>query len=160
MVDDTAAALRFFSDLNVIFYYPSILPNVVFANPQPLLNIITEIIKHISYDTDNAQANDPLFIMASEKGIISVKLIDWMKQHFPQAYKPSMFEANDLMALLLHLGIVSKYNNDYFMPSLLKGLDTRGIEASLSQCPYILTLLNHVQCIMKNDGLSLEHSDF
>ena len=50
-------------------------------------------------------------------------------------YKPSMFEAHDLIALLLHLGIVSKCNKDYFMPSLLKGLDTRGIEASLSQHP-------------------------
>ena len=135
MVDDTAAALKFFSDLNVILYYPSILPNVVFTNPQSLLNIFTEIIKRIAYDTDNAQANDPLFIRACEEGIISIKLIDWIKQHFPQAYKPSMFEAHDLIGLLLHLGIVSKYNNDYFMPSLLKGLDTRGIEASLSLHP-------------------------
>ena len=134
MVDDTAAALKFFSDLNVILYYQDILPNVVFTNPQSLLNIVTEIIKHINYDTDTL-ANDPLFIRAYEEGIISVKLIDWMKQHFPQAYKPSMFEAHDLISLLLHLGIVSKYNNDYFMPSLLKGLDTRGIEASLSLHP-------------------------
>ena len=135
MVDDTAAALKFFSDLNVILYYPSILPNVVFTNPQSLLNIVTEIIKYIAYDTDDAQANDPLFIKAYEEGIISVKLIDWIKQHFPQAYKPSMIEAHDLIGLLLHLGIVSKYINDYFMPSLLKGLDTRGIEASLSLHP-------------------------
>ena len=135
MVDDTAAALKFFSDLNVILYYPSILPNVVFTNPQLLINIVTEIIKHIKYDTNNALFGDPLFIRAYEEGIVSVKLIDWMKQHFPQAYKPSMFEAHDLIGLLLHLGIVSKYNNDYFMPSLLRGLDTRGIEVSLSLHP-------------------------
>ena len=135
MVDDTAAALKFFSDLNVILYYQDILPNVVFTNPQSLLNIVTEIIKHIKYDTNNPQVNDPLFIRAYDKGIISVKLIDWMKQHFPQAYKPSMFEAHDLIGLLLHLGIVSKYHNDYFMPSLLTGLGTRDIEASQSQHP-------------------------
>ena len=133
--DDIAAALKFFSDLNVILYYQDILPNVVFTNPQSLLNIVTEIIKQIAYDTDNAQANDPLFIRAYEEGIISVKLIDWMKQHFPQAYRPSLFEAHDLIGLLLHLGIVSTYNNDYFMPSLLRGLGTRDIEASLSQHP-------------------------
>ena len=132
MVDDTAAALKFFSDLNVILYYPSILPNVVFTNPQSLLNIVTRIIKHIVYETDNLQADDPLFVTAREEGIISVKLLDWMKL---QIYKPSMFEAHDLIGLLLHLGIVSKYNNDYFMPSLLRGLDTRDIEVSLSLHP-------------------------
>ena len=135
MMEDTAAALQFFSDLNVILYYPSILPNVVFTNPQALLNIVTEIIKCILYDTDGVQANDPLFIRAREKGIFSVKLLDLLKQDFPHVYKPSLFEVHDLIALLLHLGIVSKYNKDYFMPSLLKGLDTRGIEASLSQHP-------------------------
>ena len=133
MVDDTAAALKFFSDLNVILYYQDILPNVVFTNPQSLLNIVTRIIKHIKYDTDIDA--DPLFIRAREEGIISVKLLDWMKQDFSQVYRPSMFEACDLIGLLLHLGIVSKYNNDYFMPSLLRGLDTRGIEASLSLHP-------------------------
>ena len=135
MMEDTAAALQFFSDLNVILYYPSILPNVIFTNPQALLNIVTEIIKCIVYGTDGVEANDPVFISACEEGIISVKLLDLLKQDFPQVYKPSMFEAHDLIALLLHLGIVSKYNKDYFMPSLLKGLDTRGIEASLSQHP-------------------------
>eukprot|EP00731_Ephydatia_muelleri_P024038 Em0016g309a len=135
MEDDTAAALKFFSDLNSILYYPSILPNVVFTNPQCLLNIITEIIKYIVYNTDSALVNDPLFISARNEGIISVKLIDLMKQDIPQVFKPSMIEAHDLIALLLHLKIVSKHNSDFFMPSLLRGLDTKGIEVSLSKHP-------------------------
>eukprot|EP00731_Ephydatia_muelleri_P024053 Em0016g324a len=114
MEDDTAAALKFFSDLNSILYYPSILPNVVFTNPQCLLNIITEIIKYIVYNTDSALVNDPLFISARNEGIISVKLIDLMKQDIPQVFKPSMIEAHDLIALLLHLKIVSKHNSDFF----------------------------------------------
>ena len=135
MEDDTAAALKFFSDLNSILYYPSILPNVVFTNPQCLLNIITEIIKYIVYNTDSALVNDPLFISARNEGIISVKLIDLMKQDIPQVFKPSMIEAHDLIALLLHLKIVSKHNSDFFMLSLLRGLDTKGIEVSLSKHP-------------------------
>ena len=130
------AALQFFSDLNVILYYPSILPNVVFPSPQAFLNIVRAIIKKcILYDTDGVQANDPLFIRAREEGIISVKLLDSLKQDFPCVYKPSIFEARGLVALLLHLGIVSKCNKDYIMSLLLKGLDTRGIEASLSKHP-------------------------
>ena len=68
MVDDTAAALKFFSDLNVILYYQDILPNVVFTNPQSLLNIVTEIIKQIKYDTNNVKAKDPLAIYKSLRG--------------------------------------------------------------------------------------------
>ena len=49
MKDDTEAALIFFSNLNVILYYPTVLPNVVFVNPQSLLNIITNVIKYIIY---------------------------------------------------------------------------------------------------------------
>ena len=46
MGEDTKAALKFFSDLNVILYYP-VLPNVVFTNPQSFLNIVTEIIERL-----------------------------------------------------------------------------------------------------------------
>ena len=51
------------------------------------------------------------------------------------ASEPSLLKSQDQIDLLLHLKIVSKCNNDRFMPSLLKGLDTRGIEASLSLHP-------------------------
>ena len=129
--EDTEIVLKFFSDLNVILYYPSILPNVVFTNPQSLLNIITEIVKQISY------SNDAIFIQARKKGIISPRLLNCMMLDFPHmASEPwTLFKSQDLIGLLLHLRIVSKCNNDYFMPSLLKGLDTRGIEASLSLHP-------------------------
>ncbi|KAL5483958.1 hypothetical protein EMCRGX_G020379 [Ephydatia muelleri] len=132
MVDDTEAAILFFSDLNVVLYYPSILPNVVFMNPQSLLNIITEIIKHIVYGVNCTQPSDAIFVRARKEGIISLKLLE---QDFMHLFKPQMFEAQDLINLLLYLRIVSKCKCDYFMPSLLKGLDAKGIEASLSQHP-------------------------
>ena len=132
MRDDTKAALKFFSDLNVILYYP-VLPNVVFTNPQSFLNIVTEIIKQIVYNKSGSK--DPSYSRARKEGIISVKLIDLMKLDFPQTFKSSIFEAKDLISLLLHLGVVSKCNDEYFMPLLLKGLDTKGIETILSQHP-------------------------
>lgn len=131
MVDDTKAALKFFSDLNVIMYYPQI-PNVVFTNPQSFLNIVTQIIVQIVY---NKGSKDPLFSRARNEGIISVKLIDLLKLDFPLALKLSRFEAKDLISLLHHLGIVSECNSEYFMPSLLKGQETKAIEMTLSQHP-------------------------
>ena len=78
MLDDTEAALMFFSDLNIILYFPSVLPNVVFTNPQTLLNIITEIVKRDIYVGDSS-AKEPEFVRACEEGIISLKLLEMMQ---------------------------------------------------------------------------------
>ena len=42
------AALQYFDDLNIFIYYPSILPEVVFSNPQIILDKVTELV-HFSY---------------------------------------------------------------------------------------------------------------
>ena len=49
------AALQYFDNLNIFLYYPFILPEVVFSNPQVLLDKITELV-HFSYSlrSDNS----------------------------------------------------------------------------------------------------------
>ena len=42
------AALEYFDNLNIFLYYPSVLSEVVFSNPQILLNKVTELV-HFSY---------------------------------------------------------------------------------------------------------------
>ena len=42
------AALQYFDDLNIFLYYPSVLPEIVFSNPQILLDKVTELV-HFSY---------------------------------------------------------------------------------------------------------------
>ena len=42
------AALQYFDDLNIFLYYPSVLPELVFSNPQILLDKVTELV-HFSY---------------------------------------------------------------------------------------------------------------
>ena len=39
------AALDYFHELNIILYYPSILPNVVFVSPQVIVDKVTELIE-------------------------------------------------------------------------------------------------------------------
>eukprot|EP00731_Ephydatia_muelleri_P032399 Em0023g906a len=99
MKDDTEAALIFFSNLNVILYYPTVLPDVVFVNPQSLLNIITSVIKYIVYGIGCSHTTDSVLIKARQKGIVC---------HF---------------------------KDDYFMPSLLKGLESKDIKELLSKHP-------------------------
>ena len=135
MKDDTEAALIFFSNLNVILYYPTVLPNVVFVNPQSLLNIITNVIKYIVYGIGCSHTTDSVLIKARQKGIFSITILEWMELDMPQLYKPSMLKAQDLIKLLLHLGIVCHFKDEYFLPSLLKGLESKDIEQLLSKHP-------------------------
>ncbi|KAL5491465.1 hypothetical protein EMCRGX_G016755 [Ephydatia muelleri] len=76
MVDDTKAALQFFSDLNVILYYPSILPNLVFTNPQCILDIISEIVKFVAFD--RTRHFNEMLVRANKQGIISEKLFEYL----------------------------------------------------------------------------------
>ena len=46
--DALTAALEYFDDLNIFLYYPPVLPELVFSNPQILLDKVTELV-HFSY---------------------------------------------------------------------------------------------------------------
>eukprot|EP00731_Ephydatia_muelleri_P014861 Em0008g581a len=135
MVDDTKAALQFFSDLNVILYYPSILPNVVFTNPQCILDIISEIVKFVAFD--RTRHFNGMLVRANKQGIISEKLFEYLCIETPKVYSKGIIEPKDLIELMVHLRIASKCENgdEYFMPTLLNNLDTQGVQDILSQCP-------------------------
>ena len=132
MVDDTTAALQFFSDLSVIFYYPSVLPNVIFTNPQVLLDTISEIIKCVAFD--RKQSYSSLLVRANNEGIITEKLLEHVKLKSSIIYKEGVIEPKNVMDLMVHLKVASKYENggEYFMPALLKSLDAKGIQEMLS----------------------------
>ena len=143
MVDDTKAAFQFFSDLNVILYYPSILPNVVFTNPQCILDIISEIVKCVAFDRKKHCNN--LLVRAKNEGIISEKLLNYMKIEFLKIF--GIIESKDLIALMVHLRIASKCENkdECFMPTLLKPLDTQREQSisSMSSDPIVPMALYH-----------------
>ena len=132
MVDDTTAALQFFSELSVILYYPSVLPNVIFTNPQVLLDTISEIIKCVAFD--RKQSYSSMLVRAINEGIITEQLLEHVKLKSSIIYKEGVIEPKDVMDLMVHLKVASKWENggEYFMPALLKGLDVQGIQKMLS----------------------------
>ena len=136
MVDDTKTALQFFSDLSVILYYPSILPNVVFTNPQCILDIISEIVKFVAFD--RKRHFNGMLVRANHEGIISEKLLEYLRIESPKVYSTckGIIEPKDLIGLMVHLGIASKCENgdEYFMPTLLNTLDPQGGQDILSHC--------------------------
>ena len=134
---DVICALKFFADLNVIFYYDTILPNIVFINPQALLNLISGIVNCITYKTDAYQATDGRVVRACNEGIISVKLFEDLKSKSHSMYKAEFFEPNDLIDLLVHLrlAINLEKNAEYFMPFILSSLNGERIKWELSSTP-------------------------
>ena len=132
MVDDTTTALQFFSKLSVILYYPSVLPNVIFTNPQVLLDTISETIKCVAFD--RKQSYSSMLARANNEGIITEKLLEHVKFKSSIIYKEGVIEPKNVMDLMVHLKVASKCENggEYFMPALLKGLDTQEIQEMLS----------------------------
>ena len=137
MSEDINGALQFFAALNVILYYPTVLPNVAFTNPQAILDLISEFVKCITFQTDKHKATEYMHVRAFKQGIISAKLFEDHRTATSSAYKAGLFEPKDVIGLLVHLHLASKYgkNDEYFMPSLLKGLTEDGIQKELSGHP-------------------------
>ena len=114
------AALKYFDDLNIFLYYPSVLPEVVFSDPQILLNKVTELV-HFSY---SLQSNSPPFsvegkwLQFRDKGIVTADM--FQDERFSTHYIPDLFTSADLTKIFQHLLIIPPISStEYFMPSLL-----------------------------------------
>ena len=115
--EDVDQVLLFLDEVNIILYYPEILFNVVFCNPQFLLRKVTEIIV-ASFDC-LVLAGDKLgsYKVFQKEGIFSSQLI--AAAAFQAGYNEN-FSQNDLLFLLEKLLIIAKVNEDcYFMPCVL-----------------------------------------
>ena len=124
------AALHYLHEANLFLYYPDVLSNTIFVDPQAVLTNITHLYeRHIKLEDapesdivgeDDLRYRDQALFTAS--ALISLDT-DYSKAVFPN---------EDLLTLLQSRLIVSKiaFINDetaYFMPSLLPALKERDI---------------------------------
>ena len=111
--DEVKAALCYFHSLTVYLYFHSILPLVVFINPQPLFDRLSEIMA-VSFGSSrhSAQTIEDL----QNKGIFRRKLLDRM------TFDKHLFTADDFLNLMKELLIISELhdNSGYFIPCVLK----------------------------------------
>ena len=115
--EDVDQVLLFLDEVNIILYYPDVLRDVVFCNPQFLLRKVTEIIV-ASFDC-LVLAGDKLgsYKMFQKEGIFTSQLIT--AAAFQAGYNED-FSQNDLLLLLEELLIIAKVGEDrYFMPCVL-----------------------------------------
>ena len=112
---DVRQVLLFLDEVNIILYYPNILRDVVFCNPQFLLGKVTEIIV-ASFDClEQAVDRFGSYLTFHNEGIFSPQLIS----EFQDGYN-EYFSQKDLLLLLQELLIIARVGDDcYFMPCVL-----------------------------------------
>ena len=144
--DDVEATLMYYHDLTIYLYFPKVLSNVVFLNPQPLLNKLSKLISISFVDNINCLEDQGISISPEahkelkEKGIFSKKLLTECK-YFLQLF--SEFSPDDFLKLMEHLLILSPLPDlqKYFLPCVLETANDNELESlkSDSTDPLILT---------------------
>ena len=111
--EDVIAALEFFAQYNIFMYFKSILPDIIFTNPQALSDVISQLLVSLGN--------------GSKEGIVSFNMIEKVVGNASSLFKPKLFTISDFIHLLLSLKIISRYKNGissdlYFMPATLNEL--------------------------------------
>ena len=120
------AALVFLDGLSVVFHYKNILPKVVFANPQVVLDKASELLK-AKYDLQKRSAEMCTLTTDEWQRFHDTALVslDFLSQEeFQKHYVPGLFSPADLIKLFRKLFIFADFNDvEFFVPALLDILE-------------------------------------
>ena len=117
------AALLYLHEANLFLYYPEVLSNTIFVDPQAVLNIITQLYEH-HIKLENAtesDVKDEEELRYRDQALFTASDIASLKSN----YNKDVFPDEDLILLLQHRLIISalsffiKGEASYMMPSLL-----------------------------------------
>ena len=148
------AALKYFDDLNIFLYYPSVLPELVFSNPQILLDKVTELV-HFSYSLQTCSppgAVEGVRQLKQKKGKATSfsKLVPFRSSHSsespPVALEGKWLQFRDKGMVTLEMfqdeRFSAHYIPDLFTPAdLIKLLKHLLIIAPLSDTEYFMPSL-------------------
>ena len=112
-------ALAFFNRLNMLFYFSEHLPELVFVDPQIVLDKVTELVEEsfrmIEGTTLKATPGERLKFR--EYGQVTEEFLNEFDSH----YEPPLFTAKELIKLLKGLLVFADLSEGvYFMPCLLQ----------------------------------------
>ena len=115
-------ALNFFNRLNMLFYFPNILAELVFIDPQIVLDKVTELVEE-SYRMSQGKKDQPLRPIHGDRlkfrdyGQVTEKFLTEFIGH----YEAPLFTPKELVTLLKGLMVFADLSKDvYFMPCLLQ----------------------------------------
>ena len=119
-------ALEFFHKLSIIFYYPAILPDVVFVDPQVLLDKVTEFVEfkfELQEDKDSTNSTAPCLPHGWQQFERFAQVTDKFleNERFSSHYHKSVFTRKHLTTLLEKLLVFARLSPDtWFMTCVLK----------------------------------------
>ena len=129
--DAFSAALHHLVHHNVFLYYPEVLPQTVFCDPQVVLTKVTELVQYHHKLRDNPEtgvAAERDLVMFRDHGLLSVELL----RKFPKHYKEGLFTPQDVVKLLVSRGAIAMITDgEYLMPALLPQLDSTQVSKYL-----------------------------
>ena len=122
------AALIFFNDMSVWMYMPSVLPDVVFVDPQMPLDSINRIVQY-SFRVGGGAIPG---LVASEcqlwkEGVVSSEMLKG--EEFRGCFVRGLFEADDALKLFKKLCIIARLNErEFIMPAMLQTVAEKDIK--------------------------------
>ena len=102
-------------DNNIFLYYPQVLPDLVFCDPQVLLSLVTEIVKHHYKMKTTTTPRHGAMVSFESSAVITPELVS-------SIMKDGFIEPHLFLKLLSHLNIISSIDDSdgkYLMPALL-----------------------------------------
>ena len=117
-------ALVYLHNCTIILYYPEIKPQLVFVDPQKILDVLSHLLALTYVDEESAQSlakgiEEGEKINLKSKGRFQEALLEKFTAVFTDEFKPGYF-----INLLQHLHIIASYGPDtYFLPSALPSYD-------------------------------------
>ena len=138
-------ALMYLHNLNILFYYKDVLPNVIFCDPQVLLDKVTELVEH-SYRLQTAAcrqiATEGKLRKFRDQGIVTLEFLS--KKEFRRHYVQGLLSPVELLKLFKKLLIVSPITEEEFlMPCLLRVTQEPTPVAPSSSVPPLLFYFPH-----------------
>ena len=118
-IDDESCgeALIFFDGLNMLFYFPNILPQLVFMEPQMLLDKVSELVEETYSMRQGKKGVSGEKLRFRDYGEVTEKFLGEFESH----YEPPLFTPKELVTLLKGLLVFAEMSEDvYFMPCLLQ----------------------------------------
>ena len=120
--DSCEEALNFFNGLNMLFYFPDILAELVFVEPQIVLDKVTELVEE-SYRMSQGKKEGKLdpksgeWVRFREYGEVTEKFLSKFNSH----YEAPLFTPKEMVTLLKGLLVFADLSKGvYFMPCLLQ----------------------------------------
>ena len=119
------AAIQYLDELSVLLYYPRILSDVIFADPQVILDKVTElVVASFERKVSKSRGHSDGWRTFFEFALVTVKFL--MQPDFKKHYVPEFFDVRDLVKLFKKLLIFAHFSaSEFFVPALLQDLDKK-----------------------------------